>query len=461
MIGISIFHSVSARRRLLGLAIGAFGLTAAVGCTGLEALDAEAAQAVVQNIDSLSGEVTVEFKDGTTTTFNLADVDIEALGQLIDGVALEAGDEVEVELDSSKRVRALTPHATNVLGVIRNVDTDANTLTIQAAYGAELVVTLTARTRFDLDDDSHGTVTGLAPGMAVTVKYDTGTNEALRIRHEHRNRDNDEDELKGVITALDPDAQSITVETQNGVSETYTVQSYTEIEIHDDAAFGDLEVGMLVKIEFDQDTLALYEVHVKVDDDDDDDHGRGHDEHDGDDHDRGGDDADGPVGELHGRILAVHPDANSITVEHENGIEETYTALTDTEIVIGEPATFGDLEAGQLVRIWFDRETLELILMHVRVEDDDDGRDHDDDDEHEVKGVITVLDPDASSITVDDGRGSTETYTVHSDTEIEIHGRASFGDLEVGMLVKVEFDPDTLALHKVQVKVDDDDDDDD
>ncbi len=362
MPGNAILNRFSVRRSLLGLVVGVFGIASAVSCASLADLDPVAAEAIIQNVDSLSGEVTVQFKDGTTTTFNLEDVDIEALSQLIGDASLQAGDEIEVELDSSSNVKAVTPHTANLKAMIVEVDTDADTMTVEAFNGVQLELTFTVDTRIQLDDDVRGTVADLAPGILVKVKYDTETNEALKIKHE----DDDDNEEKGAITAINADDHTITVEGVNGVVETYIVLPHTEIEVDGRAAFSELQVGMLVELEFDAATLELDEVEVKLDDDD---------------HSRGDDDDEH---ELKGTITGVDVDAGTITVESLNGITETYTVHSDTEIEIGDDASLSDLEVGMQVEIEFDGETLALSEVEVRMEDDedeDDGEDDEDDDD--------------------------------------------------------------------------------
>lgn len=359
--GISIFHRFNARRSLLGLAVGMFGLTAAVACTGLEGLDAAAAEAIIQNVDSLSGEVTVEFKDGTTATFNLKDVDVEALSQLIGDASLQVGDEIEVELDASNRVSAVTPHIANIHAMIVEVDTDANTMLIEAQNGVQLLLTLTAETKVDLDDHEQGTVQQLLAGMIVKVKFDTETDEALKIKNDADDDDDDENEIKGVITAISAEDHTISIEGENGIVETYTVLSDTEIKIHGRAPFGELEVGMLVELEFD-DELALSEIEVKLDDDDE---GRGSDDDDGDQH------------ELKGVITAIDPDTQSITVESLEGVVETYSVNSETEIEIRGDVPFVELEVGMQVKIQF--ETDSLVLNEVKVRTTDGAHDEDDD----------------------------------------------------------------------------------
>lgn len=367
----AIFTKANARRKLLGLAIGVFGISAAVACTGLEGIDQAAAQAIVQNVDSLSGEVTVQFKDGTTTTFNLADVDVAALSQLIGDASMQAGDEIEIELDSSNNVKAVTPHTANLEATIVAVDADANTMTIEAANGVQIVLTLTVDTRIELDEHEGGTVSDLAPGMLLKVKYDTDTNEALKIKHDVDDENDDENEVKGVITAINADDHTITVDA-DGVVETYTVLADTEIKVNRRAPFSELQVGMLVQLEFDSATLELTEVKVKQDNE-------------GDEHGRGNDDDD-DEGELKGTVTAIDTDAGSITVEGEDGVVETYVVHSDTEF---ENGALGDVTVGTQVKIEFDAETLALSKVEVKSDDDsdqDEDVDHDSDDDGENDG---------------------------------------------------------------------------
>ena len=97
------------RKRMLGIVVGLMAIWATVACADLQDIDAAVVQGILQNVDSISGEVTVQFKDGTTMTFNLEDVDIEALQAIAGSAVLQPGDEVELTLDEDDSVTTLAP----------------------------------------------------------------------------------------------------------------------------------------------------------------------------------------------------------------------------------------------------------------------------------------------------------------------------------------------------------------
>ena len=271
--------------------VGLIGLIAVTGCAELGALDAATLKGVLQEVDTVSGEVTVQLKDGTTTTFNLEDVDIQALSNIIGQASLQVGDEVSLNVSASNEVQSVATTRAKLEGAVTSVDREAHQLTVEAASGVSLTVQLTLQTRIEFErGGGNATVDDLVPGTLVEVRYDTSNNEAIKVEiendhsghgrsgedreseeHGRNHEDGDEDEIEGIIRAIDDVLHTVTVEHENGTEATYTVVSDSELDIDGSASFAELTVGMNVEIEFDPETLEIEELEVKDEDDEDDD----------------------------------------------------------------------------------------------------------------------------------------------------------------------------------------------
>ena len=184
------------RKRMLGIVVGRMAIWATVACADLQDIDAAVVQGILQNVDSISGEVTVQLKDGTTMTFNLEDVDIEALQAIAGSAVLQPGDEVELTLDEDDSVTTLAPSIAKAEGTIVSVDIEASTVTITAENGIEFTVALTPETRIQGKGPgpSASELSELSPGMIVDVKYNPETLDASRSHFDRRDRDRDEED---------------------------------------------------------------------------------------------------------------------------------------------------------------------------------------------------------------------------------------------------------------------------
>jgi biopolymer transport protein ExbD len=104
-------------------------------------------EGILQNVDSISGEVTVKLKDGGTVTFNLKDVNVETLRKAIGNASLEAGSPVTLETDKGKKVKTVKARHVEVEGIIKSVNEDVNkdkkTVTIASEKGGEITLEVT------------------------------------------------------------------------------------------------------------------------------------------------------------------------------------------------------------------------------------------------------------------------------------------------------------------------------
>lgn len=325
-------------------------LLAAVACTAAEA---QALEGVLENVDSVSGEVTVKLKDGSTVTLNLEDVSVATLGDAVGAASLEPGDEVSLEVadDDEDVVTSVKTHRAEVDGTIQSVDVDAQTVTVTAENGVDFTVKVTPETKIEAEEtDGSATLADLAVGLQVEVKYDVDTETAIKIEVEddHDHDDEDKGEFEGVITVINGDTKEITLRAENGVEASYTVVSDTRLKDGVNT-FADLQVGMKAQVKFDRATNKLLEVEAKGEED----HNDGH-EHD-----------EVDEGEFEGTVTAINDDTQEITLRTEDGVEDTFTVVSNTRLEHNDVSTFADLEVGMKAKVKFDSATNELIEIEA------------------------------------------------------------------------------------------------
>jgi|GEM_PF-4472400 ribosomal protein S11 len=125
----------------------------------------------------------------------------------------------------------------NAHGVITAIDTTLNTVTITDRRGNAVTVNVTATTVIRKDWTKKATLADLVVGDMVNARYDTQTMNALRI-------DAKSPRVEGMITAIDLNAQSVTIQKWSGVAVTVFATAATKIERNDmQATLADFKIG--------------------------------------------------------------------------------------------------------------------------------------------------------------------------------------------------------------------------
>ena len=403
-------------RRYLGAIAMGFAFLIAAAC---QPGDLAQLEGILQNVDSLSGDVTVKFKDGGTITFNLKDVNVEALRQAVGNAALEQGSQVTVEVDKDKRPKRLKAVDAHVDGVIESLDDAKKTVTITAENGEKITLEVTAETRIKLeDDDKTATFAALRVGQELEAKYNVETKKALKLEME--DEDEDENELTGTIRAVGNAAKTVTILARNGVEATLTMVAGTELEGVN--TFADLKVNMRVEAKFNPATKELIELEVKAE--------------------KQGAKAESEEAkaELEGAITSLDANLKTVTVRAKNGIEGTFKVVTGTRL--DDVGAFGDLKTGMMVHARFNDTTKELIRLKVQREDS----------KAEMEGAITAVNTQANTITIRAENGVETLFKATTQTEFKLKGTATFADMKTGMKVEARFNPTTMDLIKLDVK---------
>ena len=340
-----------AKRRHLGLVIGtALGvlvLLAAMACTPAEA---ELIQGILQNVDSISGEVTVELQDGETVTINLKDVTVQELRQGVGTASLGAGDPVTLERDENDEVKILKAHVTEVEGIITSIDPDAKTLTIND--GDPLQVT--AETKIEVNDD-EATFDALSISQEAEVKFDAENRSVLKVEVEEEavegKEEKDSVKVKGILTAVDSSAKTVTILAKNGIEDVYFFQTDTKLKLSDERVgiFADLEplIDAEVEAKFDRATNNLLKAEDEADEDE---------------------------RKVKGTLTAVDAGANSVTIRARSGTEGTYFFRPFTKLELGDAeGAFQDLEplVGAQAEAKINPTTNEIFKLEVDLDRED------------------------------------------------------------------------------------------
>jgi hypothetical protein len=142
--------------------------------------DLQALEGTLQNIDTVSGNVTVKLKDGSIQTYNFNDVSVSTIRQALGKASIEIGDSVTIRRDRDGKVRKV---------VITRLGT-AN-VTITDDHKKDITLEVADNTSIRLDGDAKGTFADLKVGQNVEAKYDVASGNAIRVSLE--TEDDDED----------------------------------------------------------------------------------------------------------------------------------------------------------------------------------------------------------------------------------------------------------------------------
>lgn len=251
-------------KKLLGLAaiLVVVLLTSLTACS---AIDLQSLQGMIKNVDSLSGNVTVTLKDGTVQTFNLADVDLNALKNQIGNISIDAGDNVTIHEDNRGHVKGMDVHNGEVDGIIKSLGTD--NVTIITSDNQTITLKITAGTL--IIEKAQGTITlaDLKIGQEIEARYDINTMQASKLKIDFVNRGKYGDafqKIEGSIKSVDSGNKTITVTTTDRGDVTLSVVAATTIIMNGKgpAAFTGLQAGQPVQLTYDPANMQAKKIAV-------------------------------------------------------------------------------------------------------------------------------------------------------------------------------------------------------
>ena len=223
-------------------------------------LNATELKGLVVAVDAAAGTLTVQ-SNGVDTVITVdATTYIRRNSRIATLAELQLGDKVEAKYNSlamiASEIEAKLNYA-EAKGFVAAVDTVAGTVTIRTS-SADVVLTVDSAT-YIKRDRAVITLAGLVIGDKVEAKYNAVTMIASKIEAKLGSA-----EVKGVISAVDAVAGTVTITTKAGASVVLTVDSATYIK-RDRAivTLADLVVGDKVEAKYNAITLIASKIEAK------------------------------------------------------------------------------------------------------------------------------------------------------------------------------------------------------
>jgi Cu/Ag efflux protein CusF/frataxin-like iron-binding protein CyaY len=305
---------------------------------------------------------------------------------------------------STEAVMVSAESLAEVRGVIRAVDAEAKTVTIDPLSGESLVtLNVTEGTLIGLNG-RPATLADLAAGYHARASFDPDSRNARRIDAASLL------EILGHIRAVNTERATVTIAplSDSPAVELQVVHS-TAITINGEAAPLDrLQPGMSAKAVYNLASLVAEKIDARTEGS-----------------------TDCAAVALTGEIKGVDVEAKTLTIDPEgDGPEVTLNITERTEITLnGRPARLHELLPGMKVGARFCRETLNALAVAAR------------DREEEctvvgVEGAIARVHLETSTLVVATANGELVTLNVTPRTEIKLNGEeARLADLQPGMRV--------------------------
>jgi hypothetical protein len=175
-----------------------FLLLAVTACTPGEL---QSLEGILQNVDMVSGNVTVKLKDGSTKNFNFNDVKVETIRQALGNASLDIGDQIVVRASKKGEVKGIEVQSAEIEGTIKNLST--GNITIATQKKGDISINITPETVIKIEDKGTAAISDLIVGQKVEAKYDVKSMKALRITvniNEEDDKDAENDEHKAGTT---------------------------------------------------------------------------------------------------------------------------------------------------------------------------------------------------------------------------------------------------------------------
>ena len=201
----------------------------------------------------------MESERGNRVVAVIADINRIELEDDIPGYVadLRVGLEVEIKFDPESMAAYkidVEEEEAEIEGVAVSIEEDA--VTIDTERGRRLTLAVSAGTTIELEDDIPGVPADLQVGIEIKVELDPFTKRAFKIEVEEADEEDSagEEEIRGVIVSIEEGV--VTVETEDGLTNSFTVTGDTLIKL-DDGVIGtlaDLQVGLEIKVRFESGT---------------------------------------------------------------------------------------------------------------------------------------------------------------------------------------------------------------
>lgn len=313
-------------------------------------------------------------------------------------------------------------------GTVTAVDPVASTVTVSPSYGSPATFNVTPSTQIKRNG-VLATLADIVVGDKAEVKYDRATMNAIKI--EAKSNPSTVGEVNGTVAEVDPVQSTLSVvPNSGGTTITVTVGPSTVLKCDDSTiTLADIVPGDQVEVKYDLATLTAIKIEDKS--------------------------CGGPVppvlAEVKGTVAAVDLGAQTVSVTPKNGGAPVVLNVAPTTVITrnGLPATLADLQVGDSVEAKYDPSTSVAVKIEAKTyvpapPPSVTGK---------VEGTVTAVDTVASTISIQDRRGSVVTLAVDANTVIK-SGRQiiTLADVVVGQRAEAKYDRNTLVAVKIEIK---------
>jgi uncharacterized lipoprotein YehR (DUF1307 family) len=382
-----------------------------LGITSCSPGDMKTFEGILKQVDGISGNVTVTMKDGTTATFNLSDIELNAGDG---GLSLRPGDNVTCEKDRNGKIRKVKVCYAEIQGTIKSILGD--NVTVATLKRGDVSILVTPKTIITMAENNRAALADLAVGQKVTAKYEVITKNAVKIIVHLEKR---EAEIQGTIKNISGIEVTITVVKKGDITVNVTPETKIIIGDSGNATLEDLSVGQNVNARYEINTMNAVKIIVKI---------------------------EKPVvkyAEIQGTIKDIAGEEVTITVVKKGDI--TVNVTPETKIIIGDSgnATLEDLSVGQYVNAKYETNTMNAVKIIVKVEKVI----------KDVQGTIEAIDPDNKTVSILVNETDLVVLNVTPETLMKIVGAGvvGFEDMDTGQSVEAKYYSDTMNAVKIYI----------
>jgi Cu/Ag efflux protein CusF len=249
------------KRTIIALGLAILCLVSIIGLTACTPADLQALQGTLKNVDNVTGNVTLNLKDGTAQTFNFTNVKVDTIKQALGNATLEVGDQVTVKAHKNGEIEEVDVENAEVHGAIKSLGADNATIT--TLKQGDITLRVTADTKIRMQDKGTAAFSDLKVGQSVETKYDVTTKTALRVNIGGAEANNGQ--IQGAVKAVDPTLKTVTISTKGKADVTIKITSSTAIRIEDKrtAAFSDIKVGDKIEASYEKGSLNALKIAVQ------------------------------------------------------------------------------------------------------------------------------------------------------------------------------------------------------
>jgi hypothetical protein len=240
-----------------------FGLTALVsvvlllGLTACSAQELQSLQGVLKNVDTVSGNLTLKLKDGTTTTYNFADLNPASILDSQGNLRFDIGDNITLQVYKHPNVKFPQFQYAFAAGTIKAIGTD--NITITAVNNGDITLKVTAQTWIVTTGKGKAALTDLLVGQKVWTSYEKTSMNAYMIRVDFQQ---EQASAMGTIKTVYSSNSTLTVTTLKKGDITLQVTADTMIRIGGKGVgtFSDLQAGQKVEVQYEVATMKALKI---------------------------------------------------------------------------------------------------------------------------------------------------------------------------------------------------------